>query len=94
MKLVKIAVCAFVASMAVALSAADPKVSPADDYLEIPEDCMTTEFSVGEAVTEENGEVSVTAPEGASVTVTCTGLPKGLKYDAKVKRITGTPTAL
>ena len=94
MKLVKIAVCAFAVSIAGALSAAgDPKVSPADDYLEIPEDCMATEFSVGEAVTEENGEVSVTAPEGASVTVTCTGLPKGLKYDAKVKRITGTPTA-
>ena len=93
-QLKKIVLCALAVSVASVLSAAgDPKVTPADDYLELPEECIVTELVVGEAVSEEDGVVSVIAPEDASVTVTCTGLPKGLKYDAKAKRITGTPTA-
>ena len=94
MSFTKTAVFISAVSMAGFLFAAgDPKVSPADDYLELPEDCMATEFAVGAAVAEDEGAITVVAPEEASFTVTCTGLPKGLKYDAKVRRITGVPTA-
>ena len=90
----KIAVCAFAALFAGALLAAgDPKVSPTVDYLELPEECIASEFAVGEAVSEEDGVVTVIAPEEATVTVSCTGLPKGLKYDSRAHRIVGTPTA-
>ena len=63
MSFTKTAVFVTAISMAGFLFAAgDPKVSPADDYLELPEDCMATEFAVGAAVAEDEGAVTVVAP--------------------------------
>ena len=90
----KLAVCTLVASLAgVLFAAGDAKVSPTVDYLELPEECIASEFAVGEPVSEEDGIVTVIAPEEATVTVSCNGLPNGLKYDSRAKRIVGTPTA-
>lgn len=65
----------------------------ADDYLVLSDDFMTRRFTRGVAVAATNAAAVVTVESGSLPTLTLSGLPSGLTFNATTMRITGTPSA-
>jgi hypothetical protein len=67
-------------------------VKVSEDYLVLADDFMTMRYARGVAITTNDAASVVTVESASLPTVTISGLPSGLSFNATTLRITGTPS--